>query len=46
MNVSEVEPFTGMLAAPNALIITGGLGVMTVRLAEAVPPLPLSVAVT
>src|SRR5882724_2341686 len=35
-----------MLAAPNALMMTGGLGVKTMTLADAVPPLPLSVAVT
>ena len=44
MNVSVVVPFTTMLAAPNALAIVGGA--TTVRLAEAVPPVPPSVEVT
>src|SRR5438552_2683635 len=47
VNVSEVEPFSGTLAAPNALMITGGS--TTVRLAVLlVPPVspPASVAVT
>ena len=45
LKVSEVEPFNGMLAAPNALVIVGGASV-TVRLADAVPPVPPSVEVT
>src|SRR5216684_7375709 len=44
VKVSEVEPFSGMLAAPNALMITGGAA--TVMLALEVLPGPLSVAVT
>ena len=46
VNVSEVEAPVRMLAAPNALMMTGGLGVLTMTLADAVPPMPLSVAVT
>jgi hypothetical protein len=44
LNVSEVVPFNGMLAAPNALVIDGG--VATVRLAVAVLPVPPLVEVT
>jgi hypothetical protein len=44
LNVSEVVPFSGMLAAPNALVIDGGEA--TVRLAEAVLPVPPLVEVT
>ncbi len=44
VNVSEVVPFNGMLAAPNALVIDGG--VATVKLAEAVLPVPPLVEVT
>jgi hypothetical protein len=39
-----VEPFSGMLAAPNALLIVGG--VATVRFAEAVLPVPPLVEAT
>lgn len=44
MNVSDVEPFTGTLTAPKALMITGGA--ITVMLAFDVLPGPLWVAVT
>ena len=44
MKVSEVEPFSGMLAAPNALMITGAP--TTVMLALDVLPVPPSVEVT
>jgi hypothetical protein len=44
VNVSEVEPFNGMLAAPNALIMTGGA--TTVIEALEVLPVPPSVEVT
>ena len=44
VNVSEVVPFSGMLATPNALVIDGG--VATVKLAEAVLPVPPLVEVT
>src|SRR5260221_167751 len=44
VKVSEVEPFSGMLAAPNALMMTGG--VATLRLAVAVLPVPPLVEVT
>ena len=44
VKVSEVEPFSGMLAAPNALMITGGP--TTVMLAFDVLPVPPSVDVT
>jgi hypothetical protein len=44
VNVSEVVPFSGMLAAPNALVIDGGEA--TVKLAEAVLPVPPFVEVT
>ena len=45
VKVSVVEPFSGMVAAPNSLVIEGGAAV-TVMLAEAVPPVPPSVDVT
>ena len=38
LKVSDVVPFNGMLAAPNALVIVGGLA--TVRTAVAVLPVP------
>jgi hypothetical protein len=44
VKVNEVEPFSGMLAAPNALIITGGP--TTVMLAFEVFPVPPSVEAT
>jgi hypothetical protein len=44
LKVSEVVPFSGICAAPNALVIAGG--VATVRLAEAVLPVPPFVEVT
>jgi len=44
VNVSDVVPFSGIVAAPNALVIEGG--VATVRLAEAVLPVPPFVEVT
>ena len=44
VNVRLVEPFSGMLAAPNALMITGGD--TTVMLAFDVLPVPPSVEVT
>jgi hypothetical protein len=44
VNVSEVVPFNGMLDAPNTLVIEGG--VATVKLAEAVLPVPPFVEVT
>lgn len=44
VNVSEVVPFSGIAAAPNALVMVGG--VATVRLAEAVLPVPPFVEVT
>ena len=44
VNVSDVVPFSGMLAAPKAFVIVGG--VATVRLAEAVLPVPPLVEVT
>ena len=44
VNVREVVPFSGMLAAPNALVIDGG--VATVKLAVAVLPVPPLVEVT
>lgn len=40
VNVNEVEPFNGMPAAPNALVITGG--VATARFAVAALPIPPS----
>src|SRR5580693_4797564 len=43
VKVRDVLPPTGMLAAPKALIMTGGLGATTVTEALAVPPGPLSV---
>src|ERR1051326_1961883 len=44
VKLSEVEPFSGMLAAPNAFAIVGG--VVTVTEALDVLPGPLSVALT
>src|SRR6476469_7744647 len=44
VKVSDVVPFSGMLAAPKALVIDGGEA--TVKLAEAVLPLPPLVEVT
>ena len=44
VKVKEVEPFSGTLAAPNALMITGGD--TTVTLALDVLPVPPSVEVT
>jgi hypothetical protein len=44
VKVSDVVPFSGMVAAPNALAIDGG--VTTVKLAEAVLPVPPLVEVT
>ena len=44
MKVNEVEPFSAMLAAPNALMITGGE--TTVTLAFEVFPVPPSVEAT
>jgi hypothetical protein len=38
VNVSEVVPFSGIVAAPNALVIVGGEA--TVKLAVAVFPVP------
>jgi hypothetical protein len=45
LKVSEVEPFNGMVTAPNAFVIEGASAV-TLMLAEAVPPVPPSVDVT
>ena len=44
LNVRDVELFSRMLAAPNALLMVGG--VATVRVAEAVLPVPPLVEVT
>src|SRR5580765_7715302 len=44
VKVSDVVPFSGILAAPKALVIDGGEA--TVRLAEAVLPVPPLVEVT
>lgn len=44
MKLNDVEPFSGILAAPNALIITGGA--VTAMLAFDVFPVPPSVEVT
>jgi hypothetical protein len=44
VKLSEVEPFSGMLAAPNDLVIVGG--VATVRFADAVLPVPPLIEVT
>ena len=41
VKVRLVVPFSGIVAAPNALAMVGGL--MTVRLADDVLPLPASV---
>lgn len=43
VNVRLVVPFSGMVAAPNALAMLGGL--MTVRLAEEVDSAPVPAAV-
>ncbi len=43
VKVRLVEPFNGMLAAPNAFVILGGL--MTVRMAEDVDVAPVLAAV-
>ena len=45
VKVNVVVPFKGTLAAPNALLIVGG-SATTVRLADAVPPVPPSIEVT
>lgn len=44
LKVSEVVPFSGIVAAPNAFVILGGEA--TVRLADAVLPVPPLVEVT
>ena len=44
LNVSDVVPFSGMLAAPKVLVMAGG--VATVRFAVAVLPVPPLVEVT
>src|SRR5882757_1032351 len=44
LNVSDVDPFSGMLAAPNAFVIVAGAA--TERLADAVLPVPPFVEVT
>jgi hypothetical protein len=44
LKVSEVEPFSGMLTAPNALVMVGA--VATLRFAVAVLPVPPLVEVT
>src|SRR6266853_1318856 len=44
VKVSEVVPFSGMLAAPKAFVMVGGAA--TVRLAEAVLPVPPLVELT
>src|SRR5271154_5264244 len=44
LNVSDVVPVRGIVAAPNALVIAGGLA--TVRFAEAVFPVPPFVELT
>src|SRR6185437_1020342 len=44
LNVSDVVPFSGMLAAPKAFVIDGGEA--TVKLAVAVLPVPPLVEVT
>src|SRR5258708_29127913 len=44
VKVSEVVPFKGTPAVPNAFAMDGGA--TTVRLADAVPPVPPSVEVT
>jgi hypothetical protein len=44
VKVSEVVPFSGRLAAPNAFVIVGGLA--TVRFAVPVFPVPPLVEVT
>src|ERR1051326_7340805 len=44
VNVNEVVPFSGICAAPNTLVIVGG--VATVKFAVAVLPVPPLVEVT
>jgi len=44
LNVSDVDPFSGMFAAPNAFVIVAGAA--TERLADAVFPVPPFVEVT
>src|SRR5580704_12982372 len=44
LNVKEVVPFSGIVAAPNALVIVGGLA--TVKFAVAVLPVPPFVELT
>jgi hypothetical protein len=44
VKLTEVVPFSGMLAAPNALLMVGGAA--TVKLAEAVLPVPPLVELT
>jgi hypothetical protein len=44
VKVNEVDPFSGIEAAPKALVIVGG--VATVRFDEAVLPVPPLVEVT
>src|ERR1700730_6776890 len=44
VNVSDVVPFSGMVAAPNTLVTVGAA--VTVRFAVAVPPVPALVEVT
>jgi len=46
VKLSEVDPLSGMLAAPKDLAIVGGTAASTVTVAEAVPPGPLSTEVT
>ena len=46
VNDSEVEPPTKIDAAPNALLMLGGDGALTVMLAVVVLPVPPSVEVT
>jgi hypothetical protein len=44
VKLNDVEPLSGMLAPPNILLIVGGA--TTVKVAEAVPPVPPSVELT
>jgi hypothetical protein len=46
VKLSEVDPFSAMLAAPNDFTIVGGAIAATVTLADAVPPVPPSTDVT
>jgi hypothetical protein len=46
VKLSEVDPFSAMLAAPNDFTIVGGAIAATVTLADAVPPVPPSTEVT